>query len=1134
MTGRMACMPCAAGTAKEFPGNDPAACVACPMGMTSPAGSTVCAPAAPASSAAVAAGLYPSCASGQIYVSGFLSGYNGAYALSSVDSPPGHGVLTYRLSSTAWLIFSAAAGTWTFAPYVAGNPFTMSVDSLRPPHLWTSAVEWTAASFPTARATCTCSAGENATASACTCPAGQSPAAGSGVCVPSSTGCASGYTMVGTCVDIDECALGSSGCSHGCNNTAGGFKCTCPAGWGLQVAPGLTKVCAPCTDGQYVDAASGACMACPAGLTRAGMASSGGSGAAAMCGCPYGFVVGAAGTCSRPAYVWVDSGAPSFGGSSSSGSMVSTSAPFRGRYAACSGAPARTLAWQLVEALPGASEPADPLFLVYTQTQSQSLAPSTGGGMWALQAKTVAATTADGVRSPRYAYIASTAISRDASWPLSVAYGASDAPASVGTALTGMLPAGTQTWAAFFPWPVSFAPAPLSVNASLTAAAAESALPLCGTVTAANAGSVAGADGASTLGGGSALVSPSTTPSASPSGLPPGVSPSNSASRSPSSPATLSVTGTPAATATRSSSVAASLSVTGTSAATATRSPSAPASLSVTGTAAATATRSSSVRASPSFTATPSRTVSISRSSTATPTRVTRSPTPSASASLPSFARLILSPTASAPSSASSKVALSVAVSFNMSASLAAAQSDVFATALAATVALSDSGAAASATLAAALRALGRSIAAALAAARPLPSTSSVLEWEALTAWGLTSGDSSAASGMRARMLQAPATTVCDPVAELAAAGAGAGATAAAAAACPLTGVNFSFALHDVVPLEAGLSASDAVALYTAWAAAASSSGADLRAAAASALGTGGLSGGAFVDAASPDAGASAALAAALATGIALEAAPAAPVGTAELSAPPPGSDSNGDGNGNTGSGSGGPSVAAIAGGVGAAAFVLLALGLVAAIAVRRQRSAATVLLSNPAGSSKRSPGRNGAGSARRTHGSAHHSTVNPVLRAMPASGQGALGRLPMQAQSQAPAPHPVAPNTADAVPSGSALRLGMGVGVGRTGLGQGGIGAALPVSAHSSAHWQQPQSSSPPLPSLQAAAASPNAARPSLAGAAADGSYRNIATGSGTTTVRQVRPSAAATAVPDGAAVSGGYDPEPISNHGY
>ena len=34
--------------------------------------------------------------------------------------------------------------------------------------------------------------------------------------------------------DIDECSQGIAGCSHGCNNTEGGFICTCNDGYQIH------------------------------------------------------------------------------------------------------------------------------------------------------------------------------------------------------------------------------------------------------------------------------------------------------------------------------------------------------------------------------------------------------------------------------------------------------------------------------------------------------------------------------------------------------------------------------------------------------------------------------------------------------------------------------------------------------------------------------------------------------------------------------------------------------------------------------------------------------------------------------------------------------------------------------------
>ena len=40
--------------------------------------------------------------------------------------------------------------------------------------------------------------------------------------------------MVSSRVDINECALGISGCEYQCNNTNGSYYCTCRKGFSLQ------------------------------------------------------------------------------------------------------------------------------------------------------------------------------------------------------------------------------------------------------------------------------------------------------------------------------------------------------------------------------------------------------------------------------------------------------------------------------------------------------------------------------------------------------------------------------------------------------------------------------------------------------------------------------------------------------------------------------------------------------------------------------------------------------------------------------------------------------------------------------------------------------------------------------------
>ncbi|XP_052227835.1 uncharacterized protein LOC127842390 isoform X2 [Dreissena polymorpha] len=51
------------------------------------------------------------------------------------------------------------------------------------------------------------------------------------------TQCENGYTSGGYgkgCIDVDECRDGTTGCSHGCENTAGSYRCTCPNGYVLN------------------------------------------------------------------------------------------------------------------------------------------------------------------------------------------------------------------------------------------------------------------------------------------------------------------------------------------------------------------------------------------------------------------------------------------------------------------------------------------------------------------------------------------------------------------------------------------------------------------------------------------------------------------------------------------------------------------------------------------------------------------------------------------------------------------------------------------------------------------------------------------------------------------------------------
>lgn len=62
--------------------------------------------------------------------------------------------------------------------------------------------------------------------------------------------CRTGYSSVQKdnftlCNDIQECWMGVSGCSHGCENTWGGFTCTCPQGYTLDTD---RKICKSCSD----------------------------------------------------------------------------------------------------------------------------------------------------------------------------------------------------------------------------------------------------------------------------------------------------------------------------------------------------------------------------------------------------------------------------------------------------------------------------------------------------------------------------------------------------------------------------------------------------------------------------------------------------------------------------------------------------------------------------------------------------------------------------------------------------------------------------------------------------------------------------------------------------------------------
>ena len=49
--------------------------------------------------------------------------------------------------------------------------------------------------------------------------------------------CDDGYMLLDdgmTCVDINECAIGSHGCQQACINTMGAFRCGCYIGYDLN------------------------------------------------------------------------------------------------------------------------------------------------------------------------------------------------------------------------------------------------------------------------------------------------------------------------------------------------------------------------------------------------------------------------------------------------------------------------------------------------------------------------------------------------------------------------------------------------------------------------------------------------------------------------------------------------------------------------------------------------------------------------------------------------------------------------------------------------------------------------------------------------------------------------------------
>ncbi|KAM9982359.1 hypothetical protein ACTFIZ_006877 [Dictyostelium cf. discoideum] len=86
--------------------------------------------------------------------------------------------------------------------------------------------------------------------------------------------CPSGYRLQSdgkSCSDIDECAEGSSGCSHGCNNNGGSFTCTCPAGYRLGSNGKTCELNDPCAnnncEGTCVASGSTFTCRCDSGYT---------------------------------------------------------------------------------------------------------------------------------------------------------------------------------------------------------------------------------------------------------------------------------------------------------------------------------------------------------------------------------------------------------------------------------------------------------------------------------------------------------------------------------------------------------------------------------------------------------------------------------------------------------------------------------------------------------------------------------------------------------------------------------------------------------------------------------------------------------------------------------------------------
>jgi len=563
-TGRYGCVACGAGTYKERPGNDASSCASCPSGYTSTAGAYRCVP-----SVAVSGTEYPICK--RYTVSNFYSNLNGLYVLDTTTA----GATTTRDGvGEARAVYAQVTGgsnfllgflgnvetggyEWIFQPTEYGTSYYTSpgvISSLRPPGYWTT-TEFGSA-MTTAAAVCTCEP-YGSTAGGCTCGSGQTADATTGRCKDvAASGCSAGYTKSGTsCVDTNECASNNGGCSHTCANSVGSYACSCPTGWGLDATS--LRTCSPCADDQYVSG-SGLCTSCSAGMRR--------NAAGTACGCPFGYVAVSTG-CALPAEITLDTLSTATAASALSvGTPVSYSiatSPLRGRYVACapSGASGVTSSdsalsvrvWQQVAGGTGSLSAPGTLYLVFEPGTASSLSSlssagavtaaaansllksySAMGGTWSVYCGGYAPASLS--PTPRYAYVLNNELLPSSTWASSVTLPSSGA--SVAVVNTSMVPAATQQWHVWGPWPSAFAAtASLFANVSNYAAQPVASLPTCGTLTTANAGSASGELGASTLNTGPGLVAASALPTATPSAST-SVSATRSASAVPLTPST--------------------------------------------------------------------------------------------------------------------------------------------------------------------------------------------------------------------------------------------------------------------------------------------------------------------------------------------------------------------------------------------------------------------------------------------------------------------------------------------------------------------------------------------------------------------------------------------------------------------